>query len=66
MIKILTAQEAVEILRREGLKITPERLRLGLEQKVYPFGTVVVMESGQRVAEIYSTLLDKWIQERSA
>ena len=65
MIKTLTTQEAVEGLRSHGLKISPERLRLGLEQRVYPFGVVVVMESGQRVPEIYSVLLDQWIAERS-
>ena len=65
MIKPLKVKEAADILAANGYKITVVRLEMGLRQRVFPFGEAIQMESGQWVYAVYSTLLDKWIAERS-
>lgn len=65
MIKILTTAETCRILGENGMKISPQRLGLGLEQRVYPFGVAIRGTGGKMIYEIYSTLLMKWIAERS-
>lgn len=65
VLKIMSTNEAVARLKEAGLDgINPQRLMAGIEQKVYPFGGVIQM-SGRRVCEVYSVLLEKWIEERS-
>ena len=41
----------------------PQKLGLGLQQRVYPFG--VAIEAGRWIYEIYLNLLLKWIKERT-
>ena len=65
MITILTTKAACERLAENGLKTNPQKLGLGLEQRVYPFGVAIRGAGGHMIYEIYSTLLDKWIAERS-
>ena len=65
MIKALKVTEAQKILEEHGYKITVVRLEMGLRQRVYPFGDAVEMPGGSFVYAVYSTLLDKWIAERS-
>ena len=65
MIRALKVKEAADILAANGYKITVVRLEMGLRQRVFPFGEAIQMESGQWVYAVYSTLLDKWIAERS-
>lgn len=62
-IKVLTAAEATEILRRCGLRITPEILRAGLQQKAFPFGTFIQGEKTPR-CYIYENQLEAWIRAR--
>ena len=40
----ISPQEAVEILRENGMQIGIEALRLGLQQGVFPFGKAVKTE----------------------
>lgn len=40
----ISPQEAVEILRENGMQIGVEVLRLGLQQGVFPFGKAVKTE----------------------
>ncbi len=63
MIRTVTVNEAVNMLRDNGLKIDPETLMLGLRQKVYPFG--VAIERKQWVYQIFARQLKEWIKERS-
>lgn len=64
MIVILTIDETVEILRNNGMKISPPHLRAGIECGAYPFGVCVKM--GKRPSyEVFKPLLMKWIAERS-
>ena len=46
-----------------GFNTNVNRLNAGLRQGVYPFGCAIKLN--EYVYEIYSTLLDKWIAERS-
>ena len=41
----------------------PQKIGLGLQQKVYPFG--VAIHDNRWMYEIYENLLMKWIAERS-
>ena len=65
MIKAISPSAAAKILGEHGYKVTVARLEMGLRQKVYPFGDAVEMKGGQYTYAIYTTLLDKWIKERS-
>ena len=65
MIKALKVTEAQKILEQHGYKVTVARTEMGLRQRVYPFGDAVEMSGGSFVYAVYSTLLEKWIAERS-
>ena len=43
-ISTLTPQDAAQYLRDRGLSISPDTLRQGIKQGVYPFGIVIEME----------------------
>lgn len=65
MIKAISVQEAQKILEEHGYKVTVARIEMGLRQRVYPFGEAVEMKGGSFVYAVYTTLLQKWIAERS-
>ena len=66
-IPVMTAAEAAERLRAEGLKISEDIIRQGIHQGVFPFGTCVVDTGGRvRSCMIYAVQLDRWITDRSA
>ncbi len=62
-IKVISTQRAVEILKEHGMSTDPQKIGLGLQQKVYPFG--VAIHDNRWMYEIYENLLMKWIAERS-
>ena len=62
-IKVISTQRAVEILKEHGMSTDPQKMGLGLQQKVYPFG--VAIHDNRWMYEIYENLLMKWIAERS-
>mgnify|MGYP001859996164 CR=1 FL=1 len=64
MIEALTAQEATERLRAAGLRISPETLRDGILQGVFPFGNCVTNGDKVKWCYIYSNLMEAWIKER--
>lgn len=64
MIEALTAAEATERLRAAGLRISPETLRDGIQQGVFPFGGCVMNGDKVKWCYIYSNLMEDWIQER--
>ncbi len=62
---IITPEETTEILRSYGMIISPQTLREGIEQKVFPFGECVKNPNNRgRRFFIYKVLLDKWMNER--
>ncbi len=65
MIETMNAEQATEVLRKEGMRISPGKIRLGVEQGVYPFGDCVRMEKSSECT-IYTSLLRKWIAERQS
>ena len=62
-IKVISTKRAVEILKEHGMKTDQQKIGLGLQQKVYPFG--VAIHDNRWIYEIYENLLMKWIEERS-
>lgn len=64
VIKTLTPQEAAEKLRSLGMKTSPDFIRMGLEQKVFPFGDAVDNGNGGYRYYIYSRLFDERISSR--
>lgn len=65
MIETLTLNEAAAYLRRHGMSIANTVLADGLEQGKYSFGLCVVSSRGSRSFQIFKTLLDQWIAERT-
>ena len=63
-IATLPPQDAAQYLRDRGLSISPDTLRQGIKQGVYPFGIVIEMERSP-VFQIVKKQLDAWIAERT-
>ena len=63
MIEVISVNEACKILAEYGYNITPQKLRLGLTQGVYPFGDAIKFK--QWDFDVYKHLLLKWIRERA-
>lgn len=67
MISILTAAEAAERLRAEGMSITPETIRDGILQNQFPWGSVIVNEDGRvKKCYVYGTELEAWLNSKRA
>lgn len=62
-IATMDLNECAAYLRDHGLRISHETLADGIEQGVYPFG--VCVGGKRRVFQIFTALLDQWIEERS-
>ena len=63
-IPTMTPQTATEYLRELGMSISPDTLRRGIQQGVYPFG--ICIDTGNTpVYQIFKRLLDEWIDERA-
>lgn len=56
---ILNIQETTEQLHRWGMKISPETVRFGIQQRVFPFGDCI---SGEKhpIFFVYEKLLNEW------
>lgn len=60
---ILTAESATERLRAMGMKISPEMLRLGIEQNAFPFGVVIRSKSDSPRCWVFEKRLLDWATE---
>lgn len=65
MIDAMTAAAATEYLRGMGLRISPEVIRMGIQQGVFPFGDCVMNGTKTKWCYIYKPKLDQWIAERT-
>lgn len=65
MIETMPAQEAAEYLRKQGMQISPDAVRRGIEQGQFPFGVLVRMEGGGPRCWVFKKLLEDWSRERS-
>lgn len=63
-IQTINTQQATERLRGMGMKISPDTIRRGIQQGVFPFGDCVVTDRGAH-CYIYVRLLDEWVKERA-
>lgn len=59
----ITPVEASQILSDHGVKCTAEKIRMGLEQKRYPFGEAVHMPKSWAYT-IYTRMFIAWLNER--
>lgn len=64
-INAITPQEAAARMRCAGIRISPEIVRSGLEQRVFPFGDAVQTGEQKYRYLIYEGLLEKWIAARA-
>lgn len=62
-IKVISTKRACEILAEYGMDTNPNKLGLGLQQKIYPFG--VAIKATIWIYEIYERKLLEWIMERA-
>lgn len=63
-IEVLTPEKTSDYLRSLGMHISAETVRLGLQQKAFPFGDAVEGGKTPRFF-VYKKLLDQWVAERS-
>lgn len=64
----LTPQQACEVMRCAGFKMSLEKLYLGISQGVYPFGDYVAADGKLMKHDcytVYKVLLQKWIAAHS-
>lgn len=57
----MTPEEVCEELRTLGVKTSPEKIRAGIDQGVYPFGVVIHLASP--CYEIYRVKFNQWVRE---
>lgn len=63
-IRTITVAEATERLRAMGMKISPEIVRDGIEQRRFPFGDVIRTKSGSPRCYVYEKSLMEWASEK--
>lgn len=63
-IRVISTTETVEILKKHGMITNSNKIGLGLQQRVYPFGVAIRFEK-RWTYEIYEHKLMEWIAERS-
>ena len=64
-IMTLTVQEATERLRAMGVRISPDTLRDGIRQNIFPFGDHIETKAGNPVYLIYEKLFNQWAAQRA-
>lgn len=64
MIDIITVHQAAEQLQDAGLQITPDTLKAGIKQRVFPFGDYIDLGDAAPWCYIYRPQLKAWIEER--
>lgn len=64
-IEMMTVEQTVERLRSLGMKISPELLRDGIEQRVFSFGSHIKSRHGGSEYKIYRRLFDEWVSARA-
>ena len=57
-LETMTVAQVVDELRALGVKTTPNKIRAGIIQGVYPFGVHIAMENNE--FEIYRTQFEQW------
>ena len=60
----LTLQQTAVRFRLAGIATSPNKIRAGIEQGVYPFGICIDLGKS-KVYEIYTAQVEAWIKERA-
>ena len=63
-IETMNVQEATDWLRAHGMSTSPETLRFGIQQGVFPFG-IHIDRNGNPTYFVFRTQLERWAEERS-
>lgn len=65
VIETMTPEQTAQRLRELGMKVSPDKIRNGLKQGVYPFGDFVDMGKSPAFT-IYTKLFNSWVAERAS
>lgn len=63
LIHVISVNEAARIMTEHGYPMTPQKLRLGLQQKAFPFGVAINMK--QWDYDIFEWQLLQYLDERA-
>lgn len=63
IVKTITVQEAADLMRQAGIKTSPEKVRAGIQQGVYPWGDCIQL--GGPVYTVYSRMFFEWLDARA-
>ena len=63
IVQVLTAKQAVEILKEHGFKTSVPHIYAGIDCGAYDFGVRIDIDKQPRY-EIYTAFLIRWIKER--
>ena len=62
-VDIINPAQATEVLRAQGWKISPEMVRMGVQQGQFPWGTCI-MKGGTPRTFVYVQPMMRWIQSQ--
>lgn len=62
IVKTMNVEEAADLMRQAGIRTSAERVRMGIQQGVYPWGDAVKMGTMSHI--VYTKLFWKWMEER--
>lgn len=63
IVKTMSVEETVDIMRQAGIRCSSDRIRFGIQQGIYPWGECVQMQNAPSTI-VYSKLFFKWLEER--
>lgn len=65
MVETLTLEAATERLRAEGLKMSKDTLKNGIQQGIFPFGACVERDGGKAPwCYIFPVMMEEWLDQR--
>ena len=62
IVRTIPVAEAVKEMRAAGIHVTEDKVRVGIEQGVYPWGDCIRMRSPEYT--VYYKLFSQWLRER--
>lgn len=65
MVETLTLEEATLVMRGEGIKMSKDTLKKGIQQGFFPFGVCIERDDGKAPwCYIFTVQLEDWMNER--
>lgn len=65
-LETLTVRQAADRMREKGMRISPTTVADGIEQGIYPFGSLIKREGNHnRKFIIYEVDFDRWVAEKT-